>query len=181
MSEKKFSLSGLLGFLKAKGVSVKLNEQAANEDEQFELVEEITDPDEPDPVATDPQPKPTSQFSDEEIKGIKTLLSTFAEVETEAFANALKQMPTVTSFIQNEQERVKNEKALVIERIKANSTMYTDEELQGLPVSVLNKMEASLDVNYTAMGGAQEVFSNADDSVLQPMPSLLAMAEKESE
>lgn len=180
MSEKKYSLSGLLGFLSGKGYKVKLNEGAANEDEQFELIEEAVD----DPVTEEAEEEViASPFSEEEVKGIKNLLTAFAGAEPEAFANALKGMPLVTSFIQNAQESQKAEKELVIARIKANSAnIYSDEELALLPITILNKMDASMDINYMAMGGAQEVFENsADDGVLQPKSSFMAMAEQESE
>src|SRR5687767_4855140 len=141
---KKFSLSGLFGFLAGKGVRVKLNEEAASEDEQFELVEDGTS-------AAEEVVK-TNQFSDEEAAGIKKMIALFAEVEPEAFANALKGIPSVTQFIQNAEEQTKTAKADAIARIKANSAnSYTDAELEALPVTVLNKMDAQMNVNYMAL------------------------------
>ena len=171
---KKFSLSGLFGFLEGKGVRVKLNEEAAGEDEQFELVEDGTTPPLiPEPAVTNPL------FSEEEVKGLKTLLATFAEVEPEAFTNALKGIPAALSFIQNAEKIAESDKANLIASIKANSAnTYTEEELTALPVSVLNKMDAQMNVNYMAMGGAQEIYANED--VLQPKPALFGMVEQEA-
>jgi len=173
MAEKKFSLSGLFGYLAGKGVQVKLNEEAASEDQQFELIEDSSTP----PLVDEPA---TNQFSDEEVVGIKKMITLFAEVEPEAFTNALKGIPAVTHFIQNAEEAAKTQKAGVIASIKANSAnVYTDEELEGMAFPVLNKLDAQMNVNYMALGGAQEIYANEDDSVLQPKAALFSMAEQE--
>ena len=178
-SKKQFSLSGLFGFLEGKGVKVKLNENTDDEDKQFELIEEETE--ETDPVK-ESSADPIAQFSAEDVAGMKSLLAAFNGAEPAVVANALKEMPTVLKFIQKAGDVQKAEKTTVINRIKANSaSLFTDEELESLPITVLHKMDAQADVNYMAAGGGQQIFENAeDDGALQPKSSFMAMAEQES-
>jgi len=168
----KLNLNGLVGFLQGKGWNIKVNEAAENEDEIFEIEEGTTAPPNEEP--------PEEMLSAEELtalKGFATVLAKNGSLFTEeALVGALKTVPAAAQLVQNAQEREKLEKDSIIATIKTNSSnVYTDDELAGMSLPVLTKLNAQMNVNYLGMGGA--TFQNAEEPLALPT-GLLSLGEE---
>lgn len=173
----KLSLNGLIGYLQGKGWKVQVNEDATSEDETFEVVEEPT-PAIPEVDTTD------EVLSPEELKGLKAFATILAgnsqliDSDGKALLEALKVVPAAAQLVQNAQERERLEKESIIATIKTNSAnVYTDEELNGMSLPVLTKMNAQMNVSFLGMGGGSATYQNAEEALNMPT-GLLALGQE---
>ncbi len=169
----KLSLNGLIGYLQGKGWKVHVNEDAESEDSTFEVVEEPT-------VDTVDEPS-DEMLSAEELKALKGFATMLAKngqlLSEENLLGALKIVPAAAQLVQNAQEREKLEKDSIIATIKTNSSnVYTDDELAGMSLPVLTKLNSQMNVSYLGMGGAA-MYQNAEEPLALPT-GLLSIGEE---
>lgn len=173
----KLSLQGLVGYLQGKGWKVKLNEETESEEEVFELEEGLEEEDE----TTD-----NTMISEEEMQALKGFAQVLAKngsiteaIQSGTLIEALKAFPAAAELVRNAQAQETEQKNSIIAAIKTNSSnTYTDEELAGMTVPVLTKLNAQMNVSYAGLGGGN-AFQNASDQPLGIRPVLLAMPQKE--
>ena len=175
------NLSDLLKELEAKGVTIKVNEAAEgaeNAEQSFELVKfpaAAADTETPDEDGDEEGAQAPALFSQEETDALKALAKSAPAL--------LKDLPAAIAMAQNAATREKVEKDSLIARIKANqANVYTDDELAGMPLSTLTKLDGQMNVNYSGLGGAHGTSQNADapEFIVLPQPVLLAAPVKES-
>ena len=77
--------------------------------------------------------------------------------------DGLTQLPDLLEMGKTFKAQAESERALVIAGIKTNSAnTYSDEELAALPMPVLIKMNAQMNTSFAGLGGAAQLFENAD-------------------
>ncbi len=190
MAKKTFGLGGLIGYLQGIGLLVKHNASAKDEDEAFE-VETNDSPEEEDqemmkkkskkPMMNSSEDDPTL-VSEEELQELAALARNhdlMALVQNGDLLKALQALPAAAQLVQNAQLEEKTRKDGLIAQIKANgSNPYSDEELGVMPVSMLVKTNAMLNVDYGGMGlGA--VYQNSLGDEPLGVPSSSFVPEKE--
>lgn len=206
---KKMSLSGLIGYLQGIGLKIKANEKAESEDEVFEIddpegVEESQsrltenassgefDVSEEELVAlknfarTLVQNGDDSQYdvSGEELDALKSfaqlMVKNKAVFSSENLLAAVKTAPAAAVMVKNAQASQQRERESLIATIKTNAAnIYSDEDLNSMPLPILVKMNAQMNVSYAGAGGAQAVYENSSQP-LRVRPVLLGTQREEA-
>lgn len=170
----KLSLNGLVGYLQGKGWKVRLNEDAKSEEETFEILEEEVPPVEDSDDTSDP-----TMVSEEELVSLKALAGALAKngklvevIQNGELDKILETVPAAAALVQNAREEQKVEKDALVASIKTNgSNIYTDEELSSLPIPVLRKLDAQMNVSFAGLGGAV-VYQNEEAPLTLPSSAL---------
>jgi len=176
--EKTMTLKELLAFLQGKGYKVEHNEA-----EQTFAVEP---PPAPAP-APDPTPAPSAeltsvqnagpQLTQNELEAIRGYINLTTEFGgPEGFKKLLLAMKDLAPMVQNAQASEAAQRANLVESIKANSSIFADEDLAGMTISQLTKLNAQTSVNYA--GIAPSISQNADGALELPQ-SLSAQKQEE--
>lgn len=131
--EKNMKLQELLAMLKGKGFKVEHNET----DESF-VVEAP-----PEPVVA-----PSAALSVDEVDALKKLALSAGAIEA-----ALVAIPAVTQVAQNVQAEQAARRAELVASIKANSSLFGDDDLAGMTLPQLTKLNTQTSVNYAGLGG----------------------------
>lgn len=153
-------------------LGVKTNIKGDGEDIEFEIVgnaDTVTAPDDSQIGDTDEAPL----FSTEEVAALKALAATAPALQT-----ALKEVPAAIQMAKNAASAAESEKSALVAKIKANaSNIYLDEELAGMSLPVLTKLNAQMNIDFSAagVGSFQKQFTSASEAILlNASPVLLA-------
>jgi hypothetical protein len=148
----------LLAYLSGKGIQVKANSESEEDEPSFD-VSEVAPAKEED----EPEPKQNSAvLTDGELSALKALVQA---------------APALLAVQQNAARQAQNDKASVVAEIKANrANVYSDDELAGMSLPVLTKLNAQMNVNYAGLGGARY----QEPDFLAVPAVLLAKPEKEA-
>lgn len=194
----KLSLNGLVGYLTGKGMKVKVNAAAEDDEEVFEVEDgEEEDEEEEEKVMKNKKPKTNSE-EDTELVADPTMISETEMLALKDFAQklaanqsltaaladgsldaALKTVPAAAELVRNAQAQAKAEKDALITTIKANgSNDLSDEELNAMPTSALVKLNARMNVSFAGLGGGSLIQNAEQPLTIRPM---LLMKQKETE
>ena len=167
------TLKELLAFLQGKGYKVEHNEA-----EQTFVVEP---PPAPDPTPAPPA-EPTGvlnagpQLTQNELEAIRGYINLTTEFGgPEGFKQLLMAMRDITPMVQNARNAEATQRANLMASIKANSSIFADEDLDGMTMTQLTKLNAQTSVNYA--GIAPSISQNAEGAL--GLPSSLASQGKE--
>jgi hypothetical protein len=158
--ENSMKWNDLLAYLSGKGIQVKANSESEEEEPTFDVSEVAPAKDKED---DEPEPKQNSAIlTDGELSALKALAQA---------------APALLAVQQNAARQAQDEKAAVVAEIKANrSNVYSDDELAGMSLPVLTKLNAQMNVNYAGLGGARY----QEPDFLAVPAVLLAKPEKEA-
>jgi hypothetical protein len=156
--ENSMKWNDLLAYLSGKGIQVKANSESEEDEPSFD-VSEVAPAKEED----EPEPKQNSAvLTDGELSALKALVQA---------------APALLAVQQNAARQAQNDKASVVAEIKANrANVYSDDELAGMSLPVLTKLNAQMNVNYAGLGGARY----QEPDFLAVPAVLLAKPEKEA-
>jgi len=164
--EIKMDFTQLQAYLGSKGIEVVINE---GDDNEF-TVEERT--------ATNSNDTPALDAGEiEALKALAGIAPKLSALNADDL-DKLKKVDVVANFaeqFETRQEAIRND---LVTRIKLNAAnTFTDDELSTMPITVLEKMEGSMNVNYGPMGATGNLFENSDVLVA---PSTLTSVKAEA-
>lgn len=155
----KMKFEELQTLLQTKGIMVN-----AGEGDEFEVEET--------PVT---EPAAVPGLSANELAALKALAASATKLNAQA--EKLDKIDGALAMAANYEAQQKAEKETLVATIKTNSANpYSDEELAGMSMPVLVKLNATMNVNYGGLAGASNLFQNEEVLVV---PSSLLVARKD--
>ncbi len=155
-------------------LGVKANIKGDGEDAELEIVgnADVATPAD-DSQTTEPDEDDTPLFSTEEVAALKMLAGIAPALQA-----TLKDVPAAIQMAKNAASLAEAEKVALVARIKANaSNIYSDEELAGMGLPVLTKLNAQMNIDFSAagVGSFQNQFNAGSEAILlNASPVLLA-------
>lgn len=156
-----------------KGVSMKFNELLerlkvlgwkvkGNAAEELEVEEAPT-------TAHNANADPAGGLSAADVTALQKLaglLPTLEKLGNETVLNSignLAQIPELLKIVEGVKAQAEAERGTIVMAIKANSANpYSDDELAAMPTPVLVKMNAQMNTSFAGLGGALQLFDNAE-------------------
>lgn len=159
------NISELLAMLKGKGFKVQHNEG----DQTFDVEPPA------EPVTTSPAPAPAAvqnQLTQNEMEAIRGFINLTADFGgPDGFKKLLLAMKDVAPVVQNAQAAEAATRSNLVASIKTNSSLFADEDLDGMTIPQLTKLNAQVTVNFAGAGGA---FSQQNAAEPLGLPSTYA-------
>lgn len=164
-------MSKLTDALEKLGFKLKLNEE--NPEEPVEIVEV--------PAALQAGPEDDDDEAEEEPAAEGATQLPLTGLELQSLRDLAKAAPAITAMLQNAQSDEKTRRAQLNASIKAASGVYSDADLNALPLPFLEKLNGQLTTDFSGQGVGILQMADDDSDVLTVPAVLLAKPKQEKE